>query len=341
MLIKHLIMIKCFLLLCFMFLNTVNPIEFIVSPSSPNSFSYPPKKTMMVSSNTFNRIFYPENNTIINFTPVPILVRPLYNASLMEMRINNGSWSPLIFNTNYQIGLNFNDSYQLYDRYRHFFWYGWLSIDKTDAECTIDFRENSTHIWEEQLRFTSALSSLPALSLESVQLKYVFEARGLMVCYPKHTYLFDGTSHSFHVEKENLKSGTSAKWQSYCPTMTGKRVLTSTEVNALFTYITELVYIIPNLNISGLINWGGDEYFPIWHVTITWWGNAHSLVYENEYFLPPVFSSFIDFLEELASNTPGYNPLLPIGILALTIGITDVIAAAIIFKFWRKKRLNN
>ncbi|MFX1253500.1 MAG: hypothetical protein ACFFCZ_17960 [Promethearchaeota archaeon] len=340
MLIKHSIIIKSLLLLCFMFLNATHPIESIASPSSPNLSSNTLTRTIKTSSNNFSRIFYPENNTVIDFTPIPILVRPLYNASpfynasLMEMRINNGSWSPLIFNTNFVIGLNLSDP--LYDRHfsRYFFWYDWFSIDKIDADYTIEFRENSTNIWEEQLRFSSTLSLLPALSLESIQLKYEYEAYGLMSCFPKHTYYFDGTSHSFQIEKDQM-TGTSTIFQSACPRMIGQRVLTSTEADNLFTYLTELVYMAPSLNI-GLKEYCCDEYHPTWRVTITWLGNTHSLVYGNEHFLPPIFSSFIDFIEELANDTPSNNSLFQIEIVVLAIGVV-VIAAVIIFKFWRKK----
>ncbi|MFX0095157.1 MAG: hypothetical protein ACFFBD_25710 [Candidatus Hodarchaeota archaeon] len=319
--------VLCLLLVCLMMINHFYPASIGILSRQYSSwmmpgdhlFSYGDKKLIFSNSGPTS---FPENETIIDYSPVPILVNVSnHNASLVEMRVNQNEWVPMTLNKDFFLLLDGNST----------FWYDWLPLDKTDRDYIIEFRENSTTTWENRLQITSALASFSNLSLETIHLKYEFKAIGLMEIWPNNTYLFDGSSRSFQVGKSNRSVPTNAIIR-----YTGQRILSSNEIDILLAKINDIARFIPNLMDTGLSEACCDEYYPTWTVTITSEEFKRTLIY-NERFQPPGFNDFIQIIEDLADNTQLRSSDAPVS-WDMILGIVAIVTVIIFNKRRRKKK---
>ncbi|MFW9994029.1 MAG: hypothetical protein ACFFD4_18440 [Candidatus Odinarchaeota archaeon] len=253
-----------------------------------------------------NRIAFPSNGTVINYSPVPIIINASSYASLVELRVNQSEWIPLTRN---------DDVFLWLDETSSDFWYAWLPLDDINGLYTIQFRENGSINWNEELHISVDFSSIPQLSLDTVQLRYEYRLSS-MTGSVNNNYTFDGASRAFQVNRySNLLFGNETAF-------TGQAILNASEASGLLEKLTVLSRFIPNIIGTGLSEACCDEYYPTWTINITSGDFKRVLVY-NERFNPPGFDDFTQYIELLiAGNFPVNKSAvswdLGIGLLAVT-----------------------
>ncbi|MHA2298761.1 MAG: hypothetical protein ACXAEU_20875 [Candidatus Hodarchaeales archaeon] len=244
--------------------------------------------------NSQQHFLFPDNESIIDYSPALIIVKVSNpGADLIEMKVNKSEWLPMTLN---------DDFFLLFDS-SEVFWYYWLPVvDSGDYQ--VEFRENSSIIWNEKLHFISDLSSFPELELDSIQLDIDFSIVGEIMTSTFNNYHFNGQTRSFQFEKINHSISTGST------SITGYKTLNTVESNELINILDDIKLFIAGIGDTGLHEICCDEYIEKWNITLSAGEWTRTLTY-NEHVHPPGFDRFIRFINEVTDSTPGITGSLP------------------------------